>query len=441
MKKRALLINPWIYDFAAYDFWSKPMGLLTIGGELKRQGIEVHLIDCLDRHDPYFQKRFKVKEKKFGTGKYYFEPVSKPTYFQHLPLRYKRYGLPEAEFARRLKAFPRPDAVLITSGMTYWYPGVFEAIALVKERLPGVPIILGGIFATLCPDFARRNSGADLVLTGRPREGFWKALSRVLDRHLEAGGETPVLFDLYPRITYLTIFTSFGCPFQCPYCGAHLLQPRFQEREPDGVMDDIIRAVKHYRIRDVAFFDDALLVGGGDRFEQILDGIINNYLDLNLHSPNGIHPRFVTEGLARKMKRAGFKTIRMGLETWDEELQSKLGGKVTGDEVERAVAYLKHAGFQGAEIGVYVMGGLPEFSVEEIRKTVKLVHGLGVQVRLAQLSPVPGTPVFDRLKESFPFIEEDPLTHNNTTFIYNVIPREEWQGIKGWVKELNAEVG
>ena len=30
-----LLINPWIYDFAAYDLWSKPLGLLYIAALLK----------------------------------------------------------------------------------------------------------------------------------------------------------------------------------------------------------------------------------------------------------------------------------------------------------------------------------------------------------------------------------------------------------------------
>jgi len=26
--KKVLIINPWIYDFAAYDYWFKPLGLL-----------------------------------------------------------------------------------------------------------------------------------------------------------------------------------------------------------------------------------------------------------------------------------------------------------------------------------------------------------------------------------------------------------------------------
>ncbi len=31
---RVLLINPWIYDFAAYSFWSSPLGLLYVGSIL-----------------------------------------------------------------------------------------------------------------------------------------------------------------------------------------------------------------------------------------------------------------------------------------------------------------------------------------------------------------------------------------------------------------------
>ncbi|GAI31851.1 unnamed protein product, partial [marine sediment metagenome] len=36
-----LLINPWIYDFTAYDFWSKPLGLLYIASILREQGYEI----------------------------------------------------------------------------------------------------------------------------------------------------------------------------------------------------------------------------------------------------------------------------------------------------------------------------------------------------------------------------------------------------------------
>ncbi|MBD3380022.1 MAG: B12-binding domain-containing radical SAM protein, partial [Candidatus Omnitrophica bacterium] len=50
--KNILIVNPWIYDFAAYDLWMKPWGLLKISSILKRNGFGVDLIDCLDRHHP-----------------------------------------------------------------------------------------------------------------------------------------------------------------------------------------------------------------------------------------------------------------------------------------------------------------------------------------------------------------------------------------------------
>jgi len=37
IRNKVLLINPWIYDFAAFDMWSRPIGLLYIGGLLNLQ--------------------------------------------------------------------------------------------------------------------------------------------------------------------------------------------------------------------------------------------------------------------------------------------------------------------------------------------------------------------------------------------------------------------
>jgi hypothetical protein len=52
-----LLINPWITDFAAYNFWIKPLGLLYIASLLRKSGFRVTLIDCLD---------FNIKRKNMG---------------------------------------------------------------------------------------------------------------------------------------------------------------------------------------------------------------------------------------------------------------------------------------------------------------------------------------------------------------------------------------
>lgn len=37
IRPRILLVNPPIYDFAAYDFWLRPYGVLSVAGQLRGQ--------------------------------------------------------------------------------------------------------------------------------------------------------------------------------------------------------------------------------------------------------------------------------------------------------------------------------------------------------------------------------------------------------------------
>jgi hypothetical protein len=154
----ALLVNPWITDFAAYNFWIKPIGLLHLASLLKNVGFMVTLIDCLESYQ---------KQKIFGDGKFQKVLIEKPSVLRAVPRNYSRYGISEETFRERLSSLRvKPDIILVTSGMTYWYPGLFRAIEIIKEVFPSVPVALGGIYATLCPDHALRNSGADLVIQG-----------------------------------------------------------------------------------------------------------------------------------------------------------------------------------------------------------------------------------------------------------------------------------
>ena len=47
---KILLVNPSVYDFAAYDFWVKPYGMLNAAGTL-RDRAEISLFDYMDRED------------------------------------------------------------------------------------------------------------------------------------------------------------------------------------------------------------------------------------------------------------------------------------------------------------------------------------------------------------------------------------------------------
>ena len=159
-----LLVNPWIHDFAAYDFWAKPLGLLSLAAVLRDHGMGVSYIDCLDRFHPEAPPQDPAA--RHGRGPYHKTRIAKPSGFFDIPRNFSRYGIDPEWFSADLAACPRPDLILVTSLMTYWYPGVQETIRGLRRMFPEVPVLLGGIYATLCTDHAVRYSGADRVVAG-----------------------------------------------------------------------------------------------------------------------------------------------------------------------------------------------------------------------------------------------------------------------------------
>ena len=93
MKPRIVLINPWIHDFAAFNLWSRPLGLLQVAERLSRLDIELCFIDCVDSFDP----------KLLGCGKYRSEVIAKPDILGSVTRYYKRYGISTEEFSARLR--------------------------------------------------------------------------------------------------------------------------------------------------------------------------------------------------------------------------------------------------------------------------------------------------------------------------------------------------
>ena len=166
MRNKILLVNPWIHDFAAYDFWSKPFGLLSIAAILRKNGFDVSFIDCLNPFYPQMLGVDKPKRKSFGGGKYFKEEIEKPEALKNFKRRFSRYGITPQVFINKLLAVEKPELILVTSMMTYWYTGVSETITTIRNTLPGVPIVLGGNYATLLREHALNNSGADIVISG-----------------------------------------------------------------------------------------------------------------------------------------------------------------------------------------------------------------------------------------------------------------------------------
>ena len=424
-RPRVLCINPWIYDFSAYDYFSKPIGLLYIAAYLRARGARVDFIDCLDKYHPELlqrQGRERPKIRKYGTGPWHREVVPTPTPVAFIPRRYARYGLPEDIFRRELQRCGTPDAVLVTSFMTYWYPGPRRVVEMVRQVFPGVPVILGGIYATLMPDHARRVIQPDALIQGPGEVPVAQLLADWL--HCPSLAESPPediddypypAFDLYRKLDYLVVMTSRGCPFRCTFCATYTIDSRFTQRRPDKVVEEILTQTRRFRVRDVAFYDDALLMQPERRIKPILWELLRHRHRLRFHTPNGLHGRFIDEEMAYLLYANHFRTIRISLESVAGERRRDIHNKITPGEMTRAVQNLIKAGYQPKDIETYIMMGLPSQSIEEVVETMLYAHSLGVLIRLAAFSPIPGTVDYQRAVENGYFPSQaDPLLANKT---------------------------
>uniref|UniRef100_A0A7V0Z6W9 Radical SAM protein n=1 Tax=candidate division WOR-3 bacterium TaxID=2052148 RepID=A0A7V0Z6W9_UNCW3 len=402
---RALLVNPWIYDFKAFDFWNKPMGLLIVADILKKAGFEIDFIDCMDRMSPFFKT--KTKTDIYGRGKYHYEMIEKPKIYTNVPRRYKRYGIPEDVFIGCLRKIKRPDIIFITSSMTYWYLGVFNAIRIIKKEFLGIPIILGGLYATLCKEHSKKYSDADYVISGNAEDCLIEFLNEknYIKKRIDKESISPD-FSLYNSLNYGIIITSRGCPFKCSYCATKILASDIYYYDDKLILQQIGALAQ--KTNNIAFFDDALLCN--PKFPLLLEKIIKHNLRLNLHSANGLHCRFIDKKIAKLMFEANFKTMYLSLETTNPDLQKRTGNKVNTDEFLNAVDILKQAGFTPNQIHVYLLFGIPYQSCEEVIDGIKLCHSLGVNPHLCEFSPIPYTEEF---KKTGLDINADPLYHNN----------------------------
>ncbi|KJS33000.1 MAG: radical SAM protein [Desulfatitalea sp. BRH_c12] len=417
-----LLVNPWIHDFAAYDVWAHPYGLLSIAALLRDHGVKVTYVDCLDRFHPNMASA--DPHARHGRGPYLKTRLANPKGLENIARTYSRYGIrPEWLRAELAAVSPTPDLILVTSIMTYWYPGVFETIAALKDFFQGVPVILGGIYARLWEAHARAHSGADHVASDDGRS-LPDLMARYTGFDLKLRYDWADLdawpypaFDLQRRIAAVPLLTARGCPFDCAYCASGFLEQSVRRRSPIQVVDEIQYWHRAYGVQDFAFYDDALLVDAHNHAIPMLEAIVRSGLKVRFHTPNALHIRSITAQTARLMFLAGFHTIRLGLETAAFEAGSRLDHKVTAAEFKAAVAHLKSAGFRGQQIGAYLLVGLPGQSVAAVESSIQTVKEAGIMPVPAHYTPIPHTRLWDAAKTASRYdLAADPLFSNNAIF-------------------------
>ncbi len=425
-----LLVNPPIYDFAAYDFWLKPYGLLTIAGYLRGKA-QIKLFDYLDRSHPLMTQRRQTQSDRWGRGKFACERIDTPACLSHVPRYFRRFGLSRRVFQQFLRRQPHIDFVLVQTTMTYWYPGVREVIEDTRRFAPNAKVVLGGNYVTLCPAHAG-TLGADLCVPGVGLEPLWSFLGVKPDLN------QPAMWELYGHPAVGVLKLSDGCPFACTYCSVPMVYGSFKPRPLQRSLAELELLVQ-LGATNIAFYDDALLYDAAGVLKPFLQHVIKQGLRVNFHSPNGLNARLLDGELAALMVRAGFRTFCIGFESISAQWHKQTGSKAFIDELSGAVDNLLAAGAEPTNITAYQMLGHPRTDLQKLAETMRFVNRLGIRGMLADFSPIPGTPDGELCRKWVDL--DEPLMHNKTAFAIALLGFERVNRIKDLQRRLNRRLG
>jgi radical SAM superfamily enzyme YgiQ (UPF0313 family) len=259
-----------------------------------------------------------------------------------------------------------------------------------------IPILVGGVFATLSPDFFIENSPCDYVFRGEAepviveliekvsagkyhdvpnlvyRNGNGQAIHNKMESFVEDIDELPFYDkDLYQNLTNtLYIYTSRGCCMSCAYCSAgkysKLLVRKgkgpVRKRNVDHVIEEIKQTLQQYPYKEVAFYDDFFITS-----TRWLSEFVEKYSkEIGLPYSCSAFPGRITKEIAYLLAKSGCDFVSMGFQTANDNYKKQiLRRNETKSQVVRAMQNLKEHGIDCSLDHIFNLPGESREHIEE----------------------------------------------------------------------------
>ena len=302
-------------------------------------------------------------------------------------------------------AMPRPDLVGITA-FTSQANRAYEVATLFRGM--GVPVLMGGIHATLCLDEVSER--VDAVVTGEA-EGIW---AQVLDdvrrgrlkRRYDGGladidAVLPARHDLAAEgYACGAIQTTRGCPLNCSFCSVTAFNGARYRQRP---IPDVVREFQSIREKRVLVVDDNLIGTHPDHIARAKD-LFRAMAKANLRSQwvAQMTINFADdEELMVLAARAGCGGVFIGFESPSPEGLLEIGKKfnlLKGRDFRTSVRRIQRHGI--LVVGSFIIGlDVDQVGIGKHIATVASQYGLD-NLNVLFLTPLPGTRQWDQMKSA-----------------------------------------
>jgi radical SAM superfamily enzyme YgiQ (UPF0313 family) len=299
--------------------------------------------------------------------------------------------------------FDEPTDLVAISVETYTAKRAYQIASVYRRR--GVPVVMGGFHASLCPDEVAEY--ADAVVVGEA-ERTWP---EVVDdfRHGAArkfyrAATRPSLRGLRPDRAifrgkrYLPIGlveAGRGCHFKCEFCAVTTVFDATQTRRPtEDILDEIRRVRKEFG-RKLFFFVDDNITSNLEEAKAFFRALIPlNIRWVSQSSINAAHDDEFLDLLAR----SGCMGVLIGFESVDEANLASMNKRFNTMRggFEQALANLRR--YRIRVYGTFIFGYDAD-TPDTFRRTVEFAKRQGLYIAaFNHLTPFPGTPLYERLE-------------------------------------------
>lgn len=169
------------------------------------------------------------------------------------------------------------------------------------------------------------------------------------------------------------------CKSKCEYCDFYSLGGSRDRRVTDDYLQALADHIKESGRLTPEHVVDTVYFGGGtpsffgaENLEKILDEIQRRFrLDPDPEITLEANPDSVTKASLKKLLRAGFNRISIGVQSDDDEMLKKLGRPHTYEQARQAITRAREVGF--TNVSVDLMYGLPNQTLTAWKETVENV--------------------------------------------------------------------
>lgn len=356
----------------------------------------------------------------------------------------KRKNIKKAVVEAVSRANPR---LIGLSAMTFQYPTALKIAKFLKSSYPGIQIALGGYHATtMYEGIAAGEDGEyfDFIFRGESELSFNETINKlekgedlrsvaglsfkekgtfIHNRRRELADLSSIKLPdrsarLWNKFSVVNvpidaIEYSRGCKMSCNFCSIRSMYGKsFRTFAVQRVMQDI-ENVKRAGAR-ILFFADDNITTDTEQLEHLCEKIIQHGHNDMLYgvqaSSTGIAS---SQRLAKKMARAGFKYVFLGIESGSEKNLEALDKGNIVEKSRQAVRYLHEAGIMAAA-GIII--GSPADDADSIEAAFKFTRDLKVEfAEFFTLVPYPKTRIREQLlKKGLVTLKDDYRYYNHS---------------------------